>query len=848
MRIIAACLLHLFFFLSFCFTSNAQWQWSSPKPSGYINNSIAFTDAQNGFIVNSNGDILRTHDQGVSWHFQQNFPFAHAITFKDSTLAVAAFASVYISKDLGQSWEKHTLNQPESFGVQVISRDTLFASSVFPDNPTHGFLSTDRGTTWQPINPNIIIKSAWMFNSKEGLASSYGGMYKTTNGGLTWNIDTTAPALANCIRFRSRANGFTFGQGHFWTTVDSGSHWVASVSPIASEISSIEIVDNNILVASANDGLIYRSTDNGVTWTGLSTGPADAYHLYAACFVNSNIGFVVGHRGRILKTTDGGITWNQYAPTYVDMDALHFINDSTGLAATWNNIYKTTNSGTDWVELSQILPGRIKYIHFFNKDTAIVMSDPPLTIYKTYNGGTSWQPINLNVLYTDEILGAFFIDKTIYLSTGGAYGNQILRSRNAGDTWTLQTNQSNVSIGNLYFIDEKTGYGVYGYSVYKTIDSAKTWNQLTMIPVQILRNLWFTESTTGFAVGDQSYITKTSDSGHTWNQIYIDPTNGNVPGDLKQIKFFNKKIGYVISGRNLYVTASGGNNWVLHGILPWNLSGIEMSSDSSLYVYGIYGSILKKKIRSYQVDNLRIDSSTGCTTHFSATVTAILCSADSIWFQYGTSGYDKQIAATPFTISDSSLTVDARLTGLTQHTSYKVRVKLYVNGNYYYSDSSGFSTLTLPTPEITLRGGTLYSSSASDNQWYLNNVPIAGATQASYTPAEAGSYTVMTNTGGCASDTSLPFSFVVTGINDPVLQRSVSIYPNPVTNTLNIQNNELKKIKIKIFNTLGVEVSEQLTSQKENFIDMRRLPHGTYLVSITDAKTLASIQKIVIKL
>jgi len=839
---------YCFLLLPFLYiSSHAQWQWSNPAPSGYIDHKIVFINDQNGFIINSNGDLLRTNDQGISWHIQQNMPFGYTMNYKDSTIIVTAFASVYISKDLGVTWEKHTINQPEYFEAQVVSRDTIMISSVFPDNPTHVFISVDRGNTWQPVNPPFIIKSFWMINSREGFASGYNYIYKTSDGGLTWNIpDSMAPGGSTSLKFRNKNNGFVFGQGHLWRTTD-GLHWVASASQVAAEIKSIEFIDTSTLLAVGEDGIMLRSTDSGVTWTGVSTGPADAYGFYSACFVDSNIGFAVGYRGRILKTTDGGIIWNQYAPTYVDMNAVDFITDSVGFAATWSNMYKTTDAGASWVDLGFAVPGRFRFVHFYNKDTGIAMSETPIKIYKTYNGGTDWQE-TLNILYNDDILGASFINQTIYLNTDGAY-NQILRSENAGDTWTVQsTNFSNSYANDLFFTDEKTGYGVSGYHVYKTVDSAKTWTQLNMIPVQILRSIWFTNTTTGYAVGDQSYIAKTSDSGHTWTQIYIDPTNGNVPGDLKQIKFFNEKIGYVISGRNLYVTASGGNNWVLHGVLPWNLSGIEFSPDSSVFVYGIYGSILKKSIRSHQVDNLSIDSSTGCTSHFSATVTAILSSADSIWFQYGTSGYDKQLAATPFTIIDTSLTVNAYPTGLTQHTSYKVRLKLYYNGNYYYDDSSGFSTLTLETPEITLRGGTLYSSLTSDNQWYLNNVPIPGATQSSYTPAQTGSYTVRTNTAGCSSDASLPFSFVVTGINDPLLSGAINIFPNPVTNTLNIQNNDLKKLKIKIFNTLGVEVSEQLTSKKENIMDMRRLPQGSYLVNITDTKTSKSIQRLVIKL
>ena len=174
-------LLSLFFY----FTSHAQWQWSNPQPEGYINNTVIFVDSQNGFIINTNGDLLRTTDQGVSWQFQQNFAFGHSLAYKDSTLIVTSFGSIYVSKNLGQSWQRRVVNQPEYFEAQVVSRDTIFISSVFPDNPCHVFLSMDRGNTWQPINPPIVIKSFWMFNSKEGFATSYAGIYKTSDGGLT---------------------------------------------------------------------------------------------------------------------------------------------------------------------------------------------------------------------------------------------------------------------------------------------------------------------------------------------------------------------------------------------------------------------------------------------------------------------------------------------------------------------------------------------------------------------------------------------------------------------------------------------------------------------------------------
>jgi photosystem II stability/assembly factor-like uncharacterized protein len=841
-----------FFILLFsCFTVHAQWQWCNPQPTGYLNHSIVFVDNQHGFIVNFNGDVLRTSDQGATWHIQQNLPDARTIDYKDSTIVISAFGAVYVSKDLGQTWQRRTVPHSYWFDVQVISRDTIFISSLFPDNPTYVFLSVDRGNTWQQINPNLIIKSFWMFNASNGFATSYNGIYKTTDGGRTWNIpDSSAPGGGSCIKFRNTQNGFVYGQNHLWTTVDGGLHWKASVSQVGAEIKSIVFVDANTIIAIGEDGIMLRSTDNGITWSGVSTGGAnDAYGLYSGCFVDPSIGFTVGHRGRILKTTNGGLTWVQYATTYVDMDAVDFVDKSIGYAATWNNIYKTTDAGSSWSVLPLTTPGsfdRFRYIHFFSKDSGVALSETPVRVYKTYNAGTSWQEIPFNNLYNSQILGAFFLNQTIFLSTNGPYGYQVLRSQNAGESWSVQN--SGTGYSNPFFTDAKTGYGVNGYYVFKTIDSAKTWKQLAMIPVQILQSLWFTNDTTGFVVGNSSYIAKTSDSGHTWTQMYIDPTNGNVPGDLKGIKFFNEKIGFVINGRNLYRTINGGKSWTVHGISPWEVDGIEIV-DSVLYLYGIYGSILKRNIRTYEIDSLNFNTVTSCGAKLSASVSALFSSVDSAWFQYGITNYDSTIIASPSVINDTILKVNAVLTGLAPHTNYIVRLKVFYEGNYYYSNSITFITESQQTtPVITQNGGTLFSSSSQGNQWYRDNVLIPGATQSSYTPTQSGSYTVNTTTAGCTSGMSAPFAYIVTGITNPLPQGAVTIFPNPVVNTLNIQNNQLKELQIRIFNVLGVEISMKLTSKKDNPIDMRPLPRGIYLVNVSDVRTSNSLQKLVVKL
>src|ERR1051326_1797626 len=84
---------------------------------------------------------------------------------------------------------------------------------------------------------------------------------------------------------------------------------------------------------------------------------------------------------------------------------------------------------------------------------------------------------------------------------------------------------------------------------------------------------------------------------------------------------------------------------------------------------------------------------------------------------------------------------------------------------------------TVPTPTISSSGttfcgsGTLTSSAASGNQWYVGGVPIGAATNTTYTATASGSYTVrVTDANGCTS--AMSAATVIT------------VNPNPATPTI----------------------------------------------------------------
>ncbi len=142
-------------------------------------------------------------------------------------------------------------------------------------------------------------------------------------------------------------------------------------------------------------------------------------------------------------------------------------------------------------------------------------------------------------------------------------------------------------------------------------------------------------------------------------------------------------------------------------------------------------------------------------------------------------------------------------------------------------------------PTITVSGNTLTSSSASNNQWYLNGAIINGAVSQTYTATVNGSYTVIvTNSFNCSS-TSVPTVLTTTGIDSFANNTSLTVFPNPSNGIVNINlKGKNEHIKIEVVNNLGqrvyVETLDNCDSDCNKSINMSSLKKGIYLLKIAE--------------
>lgn len=131
---------------------------------------------------------------------------------------------------------------------------------------------------------------------------------------------------------------------------------------------------------------------------------------------------------------------------------------------------------------------------------------------------------------------------------------------------------------------------------------------------------------------------------------------------------------------------------------------------------------------------------------------------------------------------------------------------------------------TLAAPVISIRGDTLISTATSQPQWYLNNIPLAGATQSYLIPEQSGVYHVTTQEYSCIKE-SAPLEFVITRVSGI---EPVTIFPNPAYTKISVTGTTTLT-PYSIQDLQGKNMQQGIVGPAQNQIELN-LPAGIYIL------------------
>jgi len=324
----------------------------------------------------------------------------------------------------------------------------FFLSFNFQDSRTSGwYQQTLQDLNGQQVSDLIFVDSLTGFIiTNNSNPNDTGYILKSTNGGDNWSIIYRDFRDFSRVKFLNKDTVFVsggFGTGaRLKKTTNGGINWFDLNTPGGGLINLYDLWifgNDTIWVTETNSlvGGIYRTINGGQNWQRFTDGINQPYpdKLY---FYNSRIGFA-SNSSLLFRTTNSGYNWVQVSNNNGFNDMV-FLDSLTGYK-TYDSVRKTTDGGLNWK--AQILPNLNVDRSFYkfgviNKDTIWGVGGVIYTsslvrgiVYKTTNGGTNWgyqiPDLNINVtgsyyllsLVNKNNIWAIHSPKEIHTNIGG---------------------------------------------------------------------------------------------------------------------------------------------------------------------------------------------------------------------------------------------------------------------------------------------------------------------------------------------------------------------------------------------------------------------------------------------
>jgi photosystem II stability/assembly factor-like uncharacterized protein len=457
------------------------------------------------------GAFGKSTDRGTTWSQLSINPHSVALSPNfavDGTVFAGTWdGELYKSTDGGLSW------------VQVFS-------------------STSNSVDFSGIQA-IVISNGFAVDNTAFVATISHGIFKSTNGGLSWaHLDisnTTVGNIAFSPDFLSDKTMFAtgdVGSGAPFISTDGAITWHLSNTGIVGTqlIKSIGVSPNfttdSTVFLGDHDGRIYRSVDKGATWSNVYTipnsvvGSGDTHVAVSPGYSTDGTVFAGSFNG-IYRSTDQGVTWSLSGLSGMSLTSVavspNYAQDRTIFAGTKTGLYKSTDGGSNWTSCGftgNIVVDLALSPAYASDQTILVGTGAE--IYKSTDGGLSWTQIVAGTHIA--ISPNYAADGTVFSSS---WNSGVYESVDRGASWTLIGDLPHVmrlALPPDFASDQRIFAGTSGDGVYSyTIASAPTGKLF----------IWWNDSSTSFAVNFEATGSACPNGGCTYTWDFGDGATGS---------------------------------------------------------------------------------------------------------------------------------------------------------------------------------------------------------------------------------------------------------------------------------------------------------------------------------
>jgi photosystem II stability/assembly factor-like uncharacterized protein len=375
---------------------------------------VYFRDANTGIVCGSSTALRYTTNGGLNWTATNTglpsstlYSINYFPGLADTDYWYASGNSFYAFRSInnGLTWDSVSIAGTQTYVSTYYNLDRNVSTMVTAG--AFGLInsSTNGGANWTAHNSlpyGSTLNDIWCENMN-GRVIAVGSVSPTplmysSNGGASWSTDPGLPITSTLygIKMINSLTGYVSGSSNrVYKTTNGGATWdsVSTAIGASTTLYCPDFVNVNTGWVSGSSGRVFKTTNGGANWSLLTTGITNT--LYRIDMFDANTGWFIGSTGTVRKTTDGGTSWTAQTSNYGStINWIQMINVNTGyLCGLSGNMRKTTNGGANWDTLATPVTNSLYSLSFADANTGLVSGSAGLTM-RTTSGGASWEIFN----------------------------------------------------------------------------------------------------------------------------------------------------------------------------------------------------------------------------------------------------------------------------------------------------------------------------------------------------------------------------------------------------------------------------------------------------------------------
>jgi hypothetical protein len=407
---------------------------------------------------------------------------------------------------------------------------------------------------------------------------------------LDW-VHTQGPYATNIMCFASSGNTLYAGAGvglgaGLYRSTDNGLSWTLVVTGY---INDIETSGSNIYLGGSAGVTV--SSDNGASWLVRDTLLPLLATAYSIKKSGTTLYACLGSDGFFSSTSDGK---NWTSPIALSGRTINkmIISGNTILLASSYGIMISTNNGTSWTEETGEISNHT--INAFTKIGTTIYAGTEAGIYRSLNGGASWNSFGSGI-GSDVVISCMYAlnETTIFAGTAdGSPGAGIYRSTDTGNTWQLiNSGLPNLALNSIYSFGTQIFSGTT-LSISRSTNTGDSWQTSSAgLPKPVITSVGAVYSVP--VVGSSgSYVFTSNDKGGHWSNHSMGLTRPNVTAVFTsgQYAFAGTDAAPKIQKGGLHRSSDYGMTWtqLTKGIPVMPITSIA-ATNTKIYVSGDSG-------------------------------------------------------------------------------------------------------------------------------------------------------------------------------------------------------------------------------------------------------------------